>query len=974
MADLLVPLAAEGVEPGETPALPCDPADVPATPAQNRLWRLAGADPDAGLGNHAIAYRLRGRLDLPRLERALQELVRRHAALRTTFASEAGRLRGRVQATTPLRFEVTELADVEPEERDGELEWRLHDDAQAPVDPTRAPLLRAHLYRLDEQDWALLLVVHRLAADAASATILARDLFALYEGAPPAGAPIVSHADFAHWQVRALADARWAAQARYWQEALAQPPAPPDLPVDRPRAAGPVQAAGRRRRALSAPALNALQGLAAREGATPALAALAALFALLHLCTAQRDLVVAAPLTNRRHPGVKGTVGRFENTVLPRVAVAGQVSYRELLRRVRDAAAAALAHADLPVEAVVDELVRRQGASAAACCRASFRVADAATTPAPAGLAVAPLDLGAGALEHDWELELAQGADGFSAALSYNADLFDAQTIDHALERYADIVVAAARAPDAPLNALLAAPAAIGPRRPGGGAAGFAASELNQTLIARFREQVRRAPEQLALRTPETALTYAALDRRANRIARAILAADPAPGSRVALLFGHGANAIAAVLGALKAGKTYVPLDALYPEQRLAQIIDDAKAHAIVTDAASLARARALAQGRHAVVTIDDREDAEDPAVAVAPDAPAYIIYTSGSTGRPKGVVQSHRNVLHYIRAYVNCLRLSAGDRLSLLPSYSVDAGVMDVYGALLSGATLYPFDLKAMDFESLREHLRRERITVYHSTPTVFRFLADALADGAGLPDVRAVVLGGEPVVRNDVEACRDGVGAQCEFLNLYGATEASFTLEFLLTGDDPVPGRRVVPAGFPVEDTQVVLLDEDGDPTPVMGEIAIRSPHVALEYWGNPALSRETFPERAGARLYRTGDLGRYLPGGALEVLGRRDFQVKIRGYRVEIGEIEAVLAAHPAVERCGVVLRTEGVPEPQLAAFVVARAGAPAPAAPELRKHVLERLPDFMVPATFTVAASLPLTPTRKLDRRRLAQMAP
>ncbi len=361
--------------------------------------------------------------------------------------------------------------------------------------------------------------------------------------------------------------------------------------------------------------------------------------------------------------------------------------------------------------------------------------------------------------------------------------------------------------------------------------------------------------------------------------------------------------------------------------------------------------------------------------LSVSPDAFAYILYTSGTTGAPKGTVQSHENVLHHVRAYSEALRIGPGDRLTLLSSYSFDASVMAIFGALLNGAALFPFAVAEEGIDRLPPWVREKRITLYHSTPTVYRYFVAALGRSEHrFSDLRAIVLGGEEVTRRDVGLYRERFTPGAVLVNGFGPTESTLAVQYFIDGESEIPGERV-PVGFPVEDTEIWLLDEAGERTELHGEIGIRSRHVAVGYWGNPELTRERFlpdPEGGGRRIYRTGDLGRFLPGGELEFLGRKDFQIKVRGMRVETGAVEAFLAAHPAVEECAVTGREAASGETFLAAYVVPREGETVtPAA--LRSFLEERLPSHMVPSSTVLLESIPLTATGKIDRKRLPEAA-
>ncbi|MGB0383636.1 MAG: amino acid adenylation domain-containing protein, partial [Ardenticatenaceae bacterium] len=534
---------------------------------------------------------------------------------------------------------------------------------------------------------------------------------------------------------------------------------------------------------------------------------------------------------------------------------------------------------------------------------------------------------------------------------------------------------------------------------------------MEQSIPSRFAEQVRKYTHNIALKTKRYEWTYQQLNERANHIAQAIVDLISEAG-RIALLFEHDAPMIAGMLGALAAGKTYVPLDPLYPRERLLYILEDSQAQAIVTNNQNLAYARQLSKGTLQVINLDSASPISgrpkannieglggvERRVAREADQLAYILYTSGSTGQPKGVMQTHRNVLHFMRTYTNNLHISAQDKLTLLSSYSFDAAIMDIFGALLNGATLYPFDLKQNSLQELVEYLIEEEITIYHSTPTVYRHVINTLTGDEPFRNLRLIVMGGEAVYKPDVESYKKHFSDECLFVNGLGPTESTVTLQYFINKETELT-RHAVPVGYPVDKTEILLLDKAGQESntqgagSIYGEIAIRSEHVALGYWRKEEKSAAVFlddwpspltprlrsplgvpilgegnPERRRKRLYRMGDLGRYLPDGSLEFVGRKDTQVKIRGYRIELGEVESALSQHPAVSENAVILWADAAADnKQLVAYVVC---SEAVSSVELRDFMRQKLPSYMVPQTFIQLEALPQTSTRKIDRRALS----
>jgi amino acid adenylation domain-containing protein len=498
---------------------------------------------------------------------------------------------------------------------------------------------------------------------------------------------------------------------------------------------------------------------------------------------------------------------------------------------------------------------------------------------------------------------------------------------------------------------------------------------IEQSICSRFEQQVRQHGACLAVRTKTHQLTYADLNGQANLIATEILAARGAGPEPVALLFDQGAALIAAILAVLKTGKAYVALDPTYPSTRLAAMLDDAGATLLVADDASMPTATALTSGRRTVLRVGLQSDAApdhgvgNPAVNVSPDAVAYIFHTSGSTGRPKGVYDTHRNVLHNILRYTNALRIAPSDRHTLLQSCSFSGSVSSLFCALLNGAATFPFDVRKEGPRRLGEWLREERVTVYHSVPTIFRSF---LSGDVRFPDLRCIRLEGDRSSRVDVDLFRRHFEPQCRLVIGLGATETGISRQYFIDHETEVDDG-ILPIGYPVRDVEVSVLDEEGDEveTGQVGEIAVRSAYLAAGYWRRPDLTQAAFrPDARGGqlRVYRTGDMGRLRADGCLEYLGRKDFVLKVRGNRIEPAEIETALLSLPQVaEAVATTFEGDG-DEVQLVAYLVPSPNA-ALSPTVLRRTLAETLPSFMIPSTFVTLDALPLDVNGKLDRRAL-----
>jgi amino acid adenylation domain-containing protein len=502
----------------------------------------------------------------------------------------------------------------------------------------------------------------------------------------------------------------------------------------------------------------------------------------------------------------------------------------------------------------------------------------------------------------------------------------------------------------------------------------FSAEEIEQSITERFQKIARQFPDLLAVESRRHSLTYCDLNRTANTIAHTVLSTCGDRHGSIAVLMDHDAPVIGAILGALKAGKFYVPLDPSLPYARSKFIVDDARAESIITNTKHLSLAKALVESPARVLNIDqiaDRIDA-DPPLRARPDDLCWVIYTSGSTGKPKGVMQTHRNVLHFMMNYTNGLHISFEDRLTLLYSFSVNGGAHDIFAALFNGAALYPYDLKAEGFAALESWLMDKRITIYHSVPTVFRQFTENLPAGESFPDIRIVRLGGEPVYRRDVNLFKKHFAKDCILVNRLGSSETGSLRMFFLDRGGDFAGN-LMPVGYAVPDNDVLLLDESGAPVPDEGEIAVRTRYISPGYWNRPDLTACSFsddPSDPEGKIYRTGDLGRMLPDGCLLHLGRKEFFVKIRGYRVELEEIEMALLEFPGIKEAVVTAWNNNSGDERLAAYIVPKA-AHGPNASEIRQFLAGKLPDYMIPSTFTILEALPLTDTLKVDRKALPE---
>jgi amino acid adenylation domain-containing protein len=985
--------------------------------SQERLWFLDQLNPNSAVFNVPLAVRLTDAIDPDALKRSINEIVRRHDVLRTTFSTVGGR--PELVITPKLNVDLT-LVDLTlyPESaREARARALSRAEEQRPFDLTQGPLIRTTLLRLDEQDHFFLVNMHHIVSDGWSLALFFQELSAIYEGlsrgeqSPLAAIPI-QYADYAAWQREWLQGDVLQKQLSYWKDQLGGELPVLDLPTDRPRPAVQTFKGAREWLVLSENLTASIVALGQREGATLFMTLLAAFNVLLYRYAGQEDVIVGSPIANRPQTETESILGFFLNNLALRSDLSGNPTFREMLARVRTKALEAYVHQDVPFEKLIDALKPERDLSRTPIFQVYFNLfnfADEIKLPgsdrtvsfveawAQSEEELSKFDLTLYAGQQDRELKL---------ALVYNTDLFDAATITLMVTHFKSLLETVSADPEKCISDLSLQtnyePAPFSRVCPTNPFTEFRREEIEQSIADRFARQVAEYPDRIAVKSKNYEWTYRELDILVNKVAQSILRLRGAGEEQIALLFEHDAPMIAGMLGALAAGKTYVPLDPHNPEGRLTQIIEHSQATALLTNSKNRALASNLTKSDLQLINIDTLNSTTPLDLpASEPNRLAYVLYTSGSTGQPKGVMQNHRNVLHYIRVYTNNLHLNSEDRLTLLSSYCFDASVMDIYGALLNGATLYPIDIREDGLVDLPRRLIAEEITVYHSTPTVYRYFISTLNGQTEFSDLRLVVLGGEKVNRTDVELYQKHFAEDCLFVNGLGPTEATVSLQNFIGKQTKISGDSV-PVGFPVEDTEVLLLDKAGQPSEILGEIAIKSAHVAVGYWRNSEataaafvsiptagvrVSSPTVRDRGtsptvrdrgtsptvregsdGGRVYRTGDLGRRLPDGSIKFEGRKDFQVKIRGFRVELGEIESALAQHQNVHEGVVIAKENGGGDARLIAYVVPR-HKQSTITGELRDFLKQKLPDYMVPSAFVLLESLPLTSSGKLDRRAL-----
>jgi len=984
-----------------------EPVMLPTSFAQELLWLMHGSAPESTAYNVPRTRRLLGALDVNALRGAFEALIARHEILRTTYAFHGEHAVQVVNAPRPLTFQFVDVSDRDEAAREREAERIALEQARKPFDLARDQILRVTLIRLAERDHVLHIDSHHIAFDGWSRDILFRELSALYRertGGAPAALPElpIQYADYAIWEREQLAGARLESLLGYWRNQLGDAGFVLELPTDFPRPTVPGVGGITERITIEPALLARLKELGVAHDATLYMTLLAAYTTVLHRYTGQPDVLVGSPSAGRSRPETEGLIGYFANTMVQRARFAADPSFGELLDQLRESALGAYDHQDIPFEKLVLELQGGQQLSHSPLFQVVFtQLGGGGGDGSPVRLGdaeIAPFGVEDGTTKFDLTLFMSERAGSLTLTLRARSDLYTADSVRRFLDHLRGVLEAAVAEPTRKVSELEMRTAeertALASWNDTSADTGPQA-----TITELFEAQAARVPDRGAVVAGATTLSYAQLDARANRIAHRLRALGVENDAPVGVALDRSADLIAAILGVLKAGGAYVPVLPDLPAARAAQQLAECGARVVVTTSAYADRVPSgvtalLLDGDASAI---DAAPVTPPSVARRPDGLAYVLYTSGSTGVPKGVAVTHANVVHYTRAISRVLggvpRGARGDGLRVLDNrhfgmvstLAADLGNTSLYPALLAGGTLHVLDRDVTtDPTRFAAYAAEHPLDVLKITPNHLR----ALVGGLGTTELAAalpfpwLVLGGEALSWDFAQRLLDA--KRCRVLNHYGPTETTVGASVFEVAPETMKmardaGAQTVPIGMPLANVRLHVLDAHRQQLPVgiPGELYISGAGVARGYLGRDDLTAERFIELTGeGRAYRTGDRVRRLPNGAIEFLGRTDDQVKIRGYRVELGEVEQVLAEHPGVAQA-VALVLAGAAEPQLVAYVVARAGGSDYAAAHaarvtpdaLREWAATRLPEYMVPSSVVLLERIPLSANGKIDRAAL-----
>ncbi len=951
--------------------------ELPVSFAQERLWFLDQFDPGSSAYNMPVAVRVRGRLDLKVLERSINEIIRRHGSLRTRFKSVDGKPTQVIASEIIFTLPVLDLRDLPEDKRESRARRLAIEEAQKPFELESGPLLRATVLRLGEQDHVGLFTMHHIISDGWSMGILIREVAAIYDaysrGKPsPLPELPIQYGDFAQWQRKWLQGEVLESQLEYWKQKLDGLPPVLELPTDRPRPAVQTYNGAHESFELSSVLSEALAELSRREGATLFMTLLAAFQTLLYRYTGQEDIAVGTPIANRNRSEIEGLIGFFVNTLVLRTDFSGNPGFLELLRRVKETSLEAYAHQDLPFERLVEELNPERNMSHSPLFQVMFVLQNTPMQSVDLGnLVISPVDMERETAKFDLTMFMVETDRGLTGSIEYNTNLFNDTTITRMIEHFRILVENIVKSPDHRITELPI----------------LTEKERHQLLVEwndtkreyprdkcvheLFEEQVEKNPDNIAVVFEDERLTYRELNERANQLAHYLLELGVGPEVLVGICMERSLEMIIGLLGILKAGGAYLPLDPDYPNVRLEFMMRDAIVNVLITQKSLLEKLRNSLSKK---VCIDadweeiDKKTQKNPEVQVSRDNLAYVIYTSGSTGNPKGVQIHHRSLTNFLISSCNQLRLTSGEIIPAINTYSFDISILEIFVPLVTGARVGLISHEiATDGSQLSKKINQLSATMIHATPATWKLL---FAADWKSPKTFKLLSGGEELIR---DLANQLIERSNSLWNVYGPTEATVYSTFYQVANQ----NGSVPIGRPIANTKIFILDKSYNPVSIgtAGELHIGGDGLSRGYLNRPDLTAEKFipnpfSEEPGERLYKTGDLARYLPDSNIEFLGRIDNQVKIRGFRIETGEIESILRKHPYVNDAVVVAREDAPAEKRLVAYLLVDSEH-KPVIEELRAFLMEKLPEYMVPSSFVTLDELPLTPSGKVDRKALPE---
>ncbi|MEH1869066.1 MAG: amino acid adenylation domain-containing protein [Nostoc sp.] len=947
----------------------------PVSFAQQRLWVLAQLEPDNPFYNMFKAVRLNGRINIEVLERSLNEIIRRHEVLRTTFSAVEGKPVQVIAPHATMKLSVVDLQGLSGQEQ---LQCLATQDQLQPFDLTKGLLLRVTLVQLKSESYALLLTMHHIIGDGWSMGVFIKELSSLYQGflvgdSSPLPQLPIQYADFTIWQRQWLQGKALQTSINYWKQQLADTPPLLELPTDRPRPSVQTFRGWCFSFQLDAKLTASLKELSHKSGTTLFMTLMAAYATLLFRYSGQQDILLGTPIASRNHQEIEGLIGFFVNTLVMRTRLEDNPSFSKLLTQVRSTCMDAYANQDVPFEQIVEALQIERSLSHSPLFQVMFALQNAPMeqleTPE---LAVTPLHLDNVNAKFDLTLQMWEQDNCLQGFWQYNTDLFDEDRIARMTGHFQTLLAGIVANPQTSVATL---PLLTERERH------QLLVEWNDTHIPYpdtkcihqvFEEQAEQTPDAIAVVYEDESLTYRELNDRANQLAHYLQSLGVGTEVLVGICVERSLEMIIGILAILKAGGAYVPFDPAYPQERLAYMFQDTGVSVLLIQQQLIGL---LPPNSAKVVCLDtnweifNQYSQQNLKTDVKPDNLTHIMYTSGSTGIPKGVCIIHRNVVRLAKG-TNFASLTPQEVFLQLGPLSFDASTLEIWPCLLNGAKLILMPSQKPSLEELGEIIQRYQVSILWLTASLFHLMVDERLHD--LQPVHQLMSGGDVLSVAHVQKVLREL-PNCQFINGYGPTENTvFTTCFTVLAESRID--KSIPIGRVIGNTQVYILDSNLQAVPigVWGEMCVGGAGLARGYWNRPELNQQRFiPNPFGHpnadRLYKTGDLVRYLPDGNIEFFSRIDNQVKIRGFRIELAEIEVILTQHPQVRDAVVIAREDKPGIKNLAAYLISEGKQPISS--ELRSFLKEKLPDYMIPASFTVLEAFPITPNGKVDRRAL-----
>ncbi|HEY6351462.1 MAG TPA: amino acid adenylation domain-containing protein [Candidatus Angelobacter sp.] len=945
---------------------------------QEQLWFLDRLQPGSDFYNVALAWELKGELDVATLERSLREVMRRHEILRTCFVlAENEEPRQKVvEEELDLHLALVDLTDLEDSEKQIQARKVLAEEGAKPFDLGHAPLLRGVVVRMGEREHILGLTLHHIVCDHWSFGVLWRELGVLYEAygkgeeSPLPELP-AQYADYALEQREGLQGEKYAQQMEYWKKQLAGMPEVLKLPTDRPRPAAQSFRGRIERRKVGGELLAGLNGVGRRENASLFMTLMAAYQVLLMRYTGQEDFGVGTAVANRNRAETEGLIGFFLNTLVMRANLSGAPTFREVLRRVRDAALSGYANQNLPFERLVEELAPERDLSRSPVFQVMFTLRKASMSKSDfGGLELNPVEVEVSSSKCDLVLLVEERPQELIMSLNYSTDLFVAEMVRRMLGHYERLLAAAVAGPENRIQDMAMLTENESQQILVEWNQTRTEYPRNKTMMELFAEQVRRRGEELAVVCGKEQLSYIELDRRSNQLGRYLRKLGVGRDKLVGISVERSVEMVLGMVGILKAGGAYVPIDPAYPQERLRFMVEDSDIGVLLTQKRLAHRLSAM---EAPVVCLDGdweeigQQSDQDLAEEVEPENLAYVIYTSGSTGQPKGVAVTQRSMVRLLRD-TNYIHFQGDEVVAQTANMSFDPATFEIWGALLNGCRLVIIVNEVLlDVNKFEAEIEHQGVQVMFLATALFNEVAKQ--NPAIFNSVKYLLFGGEAVHPGAAAAVLAHGAPEC-LMNAYGPAECT-TFSTWYVVREVAKDATSVPIGQPVANTQAYVLDREMNlvPVGVMGELYIGGEGVARGYWERPELTGERFlpnPHgQSGERMYCSGDLARWMPDGKLEFFGRADNQIKIRGFRVELGEIETALRQHGGVRDCAVVMKIVGSGQ-QLVAYVCGEVNAD-----QLKNCLKAELPEYMVPSDYVKLAELPLNTNGKVDRMALQE---